>query len=385
VAESAQAARGVLELGSAALAAVADFVAATDTRLTNARTPTAHRSTHSTGGSDAITPSDIGAEASGAASTAIAAHLIAKSHLDLAGSAGQVQFNAAGTALGGAVGLTIDSSGNVNLAIFSGRLRIPTSVPGSPQIGDIYLSSSAQFFRDDNNVAQRLLMASGNLANVASSSQALFNLLTGNRLSVPYSTPTVVTLGSGSAGAISATSAVPPYSGLNVSGTSYAGVAHVYIPTIGPSWTGGAGKFLLSSLNEFYAAFTIVIPTLSTSGETFYVYLGGFNDSGSYSARNSIGAFINGSTLRAAATAGGTENLSSNSVTLAANTPYAVSIAYASNTLTVKVGDTTMTVGSGFPTGSVAFGVFNVKPAAIGGSALRTVGNAGGFVLLSLA
>ena len=37
-----------------------------DTRLSNARTPSAHKSTHATGGTDALVPSDIGAAASGA-------------------------------------------------------------------------------------------------------------------------------------------------------------------------------------------------------------------------------------------------------------------------------------------------------------------------------
>lgn len=42
----------------------ADLVLTTDSRLSNARTPTAHKSSHSSGGTDALTPSDIGAATS---------------------------------------------------------------------------------------------------------------------------------------------------------------------------------------------------------------------------------------------------------------------------------------------------------------------------------
>jgi hypothetical protein len=39
------------------------YVGTSDARLTDARTPTAHKSSHSTGGPDALTPADIGAAA----------------------------------------------------------------------------------------------------------------------------------------------------------------------------------------------------------------------------------------------------------------------------------------------------------------------------------
>lgn len=68
--------------GSAAFAATTDF--ATAQQGTDARTPLAHKSTHATGGADALTASDVGADPEGTASGAISSHLVAASHLSQA-------------------------------------------------------------------------------------------------------------------------------------------------------------------------------------------------------------------------------------------------------------------------------------------------------------
>lgn len=70
-------ARTNLGLGNSATRAVGTTAGTVatgdDSRLSDSRTPLAHKTSHATGGSDALTAADIGADAAGAASTAVGA------------------------------------------------------------------------------------------------------------------------------------------------------------------------------------------------------------------------------------------------------------------------------------------------------------------------
>ncbi|MFE9525241.1 hypothetical protein [Streptomyces sp. NPDC006631] len=68
--------------------AAAKYLPKNDATVTNARTPTAHASSHASGGSDPISAASIGADAAGAATAAVSAHVgTADAHGDRADAA----------------------------------------------------------------------------------------------------------------------------------------------------------------------------------------------------------------------------------------------------------------------------------------------------------
>ena len=309
----------------------------------------------------------------GTSGSAAGGHLVVAGAIPGVNTAGLVSGQELFVAPAGGITPTQPTTGKAQVVATVGRVHAST---GTVVVNPGPALSPAAF--------SGALSATNNLADVASTSRAFNNLLSGGRIGILGTVPTSVINGAGDVQTVTGTSTIPAYSSIRVGGASYSASGQSHLPTINPTYTGAAGRHTLSTTAEVYGAFNIVIPNLPTSGENWYGYIGGWSDTAAtYTSRSAIGILINSSGAQAVATAAGTEVVSS-AVTLVANTVYAVSFNYIASTgvLTVKIGSTTLTLGSGFPTVPLQFGLFAVKPAGVGGTATRLLGNIGGYICL---
>lgn len=133
-------------VSTATAAALAGKVDTTDTRLSDARTPTAHNQAWSTITGTPTTLSDYGIT------------------------------DAFNPATPGAIGGTTPGAGTFTALLATTRLGLPSGAPASPAARDLYQVADTLHYRDSGGVERLLLNAADNLANLSSIATARTNL-----------------------------------------------------------------------------------------------------------------------------------------------------------------------------------------------------------------
>jgi len=121
-----------VDVPSSGNASSSQAVKGDDTRLTNSRTPTSHKSTHATGGTDALTPSDIGAAAKGANTDITSVALTTGTITGVPGSANDIANKAYADSIASGINFH-DACDYSTIAVLSPAANY--NQPGGPGVG----------------------------------------------------------------------------------------------------------------------------------------------------------------------------------------------------------------------------------------------------------
>lgn len=195
----------------AAGAGAAIALRSTDPTTTNARTPTAHKTSHASGGADPIAPSDIGAEAAGTAASAVGTHSGATDpHGDRTWANGQFATQTTVTAIDGYLGDALTRLQSIeqgtaylegghyigDVEVVDAELTVRTSsgdvgrLRPTPWLFDV--TDPAYGAKGDARVIADGAMSSGS-AILTSASNPFTNVIPGMKVSVKNAAPTGVT------------------------------------------------------------------------------------------------------------------------------------------------------------------------------------------------